>query len=74
MGSNKKNEQFKSLKRKYQKPQKQLFTVSPLIICSVLGIPAKYGKNEKMKEKSSYDLWFSFPQATVWDGSEKLCP
>ena len=56
MGSNKKNEQFKSLRRKYQKPQKQLFTVSPLIICSVLGIPAKYEKNENMKEKSSYDL------------------
>ena len=33
MGSNKENEQLKSVRKKHQKAQKQSFTVSLLIIC-----------------------------------------
>ena len=52
MGLNRKNERLKSLKKKHEKAQKQLFTVVLLIIYS--GNSGKFSKNVSAPE--TYDV------------------
>ena len=58
MAPNQKNERLKSLQKKYQKVQKQLFTVALLIICSGNSrkFPKKRFSSSDLRQKKDYPM------------------